>query len=468
MPTDVPPAIASEISAIADPFNPEGARLRKLISRSRTRGDVPDELLAAQLAGIAMDPAAYRRFDNRLSELFRNQSNLNYPPDGTVYPELIIGAGFHGAAYATIRHLRNPGRKPIVLESGLEPGGAFAVTKDPSFYLNSENTAGLPGAPWDGEANALNWLPGAPVQAAQVSGRELIDNTVMRYVIRAALMLHARVITRATALEVKPENGYLSVRTVTGRTVRAYRVIDARGMGPAKDASLADGKTVLTWDQLMSQMDTDYPFTGMRRVAVVGDGKSALCAAEALLGIGPDATMRTPADGFPFRVDMYGPRLPGYRQSWLSDMQTRYARLASHLPVGVEPDPDDEDNTVEPPGYGKYHDLYVYQQRGELVKVPGGVLVNGRFYDCAVLCTGRTPPGALMPPTLVYDRIRVGGRAVASTTPGYEYYRVGPLADLPWETADYSAQITQNRENKVAMFRLGPLTAGLAGSLPDV
>lgn len=462
---DVPPVIATEIGEIAEA--PEGEQLRVLVARVRAAGLAQvsaEKILTAQLAGIAMNPVAYARFDQRQSSLFRNVSNLNMPLPGTVVPEVFVGAGFHGAVYATARHLAGYD-KPYVLDTG-DPGGAFAVSRMPSFYLNSENTGGPPGSPWDDGANQLNWLPGAPVQAAHISGRELTDNTVMRFVIRAALMMHARLITRTTVRSVVPQSFGLQVTINLSRVIRARRVIIAAGVGPEAASTVANGGTILTWSQAMAQMDKPFPFEGFKRVAVIGGGKSALCAAEALLGIGPDATMRSAAGGMPGRVDLYSTGLPASRQDWFDNVQARYVRLGSHLPVRVETDEDDEDRTTEPPGYGLFHDLRIYPEKAASpVVVPGGVLVNGRFYDHAVMCNGHVRPPDLLD-GLPYETVQAAGRTVACKARGAEVYKVGPYADLPWETADYANRITANPEQRVAMHRLAPLTAALAATLP--
>jgi len=457
----LPPAMAAEIAEIIR--SPEGYEADLLAKQARASGGDADAVLAAQLAGIAMNPVAYTRFDTRLGGLFASLSNLNLSAalDGRQVDEFVIGSGYHCATYCAIRHLRGK-PKPWALETSKIPGGVFAVTRNPSFYLNSEDTGGMPGVPWaDGEPNAPNWLPGAPVQCAQISGRELPDNTVPRFVIRAALMLHARVITGASAASVRVTGQRFSgtgqpamrVTLGDGRSLLAGRVIDARGFGTERGAAGADGKTILTWAQAMRQADQDFAFGQMQRVAVLGDGKSALCAAEALLGIGP--RMRRGGAGFP-RVDLYAPKLPDTRGRWLGEMQSRYLRLASHLPAGIQ-----------------FHDLTVIPEKGTPVALPGGgVLVNGRYYDHAVLCTGWDPPPDLIVqsgnPLIVQSgnplpNFKAGGRSAARQCG--EYYQVGPAAGLEFDEQDGQAGITANEEKRAAMFRLGPRTAMLAATL---
>jgi hypothetical protein len=131
-------------------------------------------------------------------------------------------------------------------------------------------------------------------------------------------------------------------------------------------------------------------------------------------------------------------------------------------------EPDENGDREDPAGFGDYHDLFVFNERGTVVPVPDGVLVNGRFYTHAVLCTGRQAMPDLMSPGTIYNQFTAGGRYAATKADGYELYRVGPIADLPWAVPDYNARITTNPENRVSMHRLVPLTAALAGSLKQV
>ena len=463
MPADVPPAIAAEMAAIAD--SPEGEQVRVLVARARAKGASADELLTAQLAGIAMNPVAYRRFDKRQSTIFQSTSNLNFPVHDTIVPEVIVGAGFHGAVYATARHLAGY-EKPFVLDAGEEVGGAFAVSRNPSFFLNSENTGGLPGSPWVDGANQLNWLPGAPVQCSHITGRELADNTVMRYVIRAALMMHARVITRSKVRTVTGQSYGLKIGLTGLRFVLARRLILATGLGPER-GPMPKNDRIMTWSRAMAQMDGNFPFDGMRRVAVLGGGKSGLCACEALLGIGPDTSMRSAAGGMPVKVDLYSTRVPMFRQDWLASMQSRYLRLGSHLATRAEEAGSDGEPADLPDGYDRHSDLYVYREEAaEPIAVPGGALVNGRFYDCAVVCTGHDKGPELAGAEVPFIDFAAAGRVVARKARNLQVYKVGPCADLPWERQDFFNRITVNGEQRVAMHRLAPLTAALAAFLP--
>ena len=60
------------------------------------------------------------------------------------------------------------------------------MTARPTFYLNSRNRPGNGGLAGD-QGASLNYLPGAPIQAANVSMTEFQTNTDMAFVIRLAL-----------------------------------------------------------------------------------------------------------------------------------------------------------------------------------------------------------------------------------------------------------------------------------------
>jgi hypothetical protein len=86
--------------------------------------------------------------------------------------------------------------KPLVLERDERAGGTFAMTARPTFYLNSRNRGGGAGLAGD-QKSSLNYLPGAPIQAANVSMMEYQTNTDMAFVIRLALAQFADVVTNA-------------------------------------------------------------------------------------------------------------------------------------------------------------------------------------------------------------------------------------------------------------------------------
>ena len=114
--------------------------------------------LAAQLTGIALDPGARACAEEFLDTYWddeqRQQDALDTADPGR---EVIIGSGFHAAVYTAIRVLSGHPR-PLVLERSARAGGTFAMTAQPTFYLNSRNRAGNAGLAGDQKA-ALNYLP---------------------------------------------------------------------------------------------------------------------------------------------------------------------------------------------------------------------------------------------------------------------------------------------------------------------
>src|SRR6266581_1325462 len=141
--------------------------------------------LEARLTGIALDPygrdVADQVLDASWSDEPRQQDALD---SSSTDREVIIGSGFHAAVYAATRVLSGYPR-PLVLERGERAGGTFAMTARPTFYLNSRNRPGNAGLAGD-QGASLNYLPGAPIQAANVSMLEYQTNTDL-FVIRLAL-----------------------------------------------------------------------------------------------------------------------------------------------------------------------------------------------------------------------------------------------------------------------------------------
>jgi hypothetical protein len=143
----------------------------------RRESEFPNSL-AAKLTGIALDPSGRAYADEFLdtywSDTAQQRSALR-PSDTGTGREVIIGSGFHAAVYASVRVLSGHAR-PLVLERDARVGGTFAMTQRPTFFLNSRNRSGSGGLAGDRMAS-LNYLPGAPIQAANVSMLEYQTNT---------------------------------------------------------------------------------------------------------------------------------------------------------------------------------------------------------------------------------------------------------------------------------------------------
>ena len=153
--------------------------------------------LAAKLTGIALDPYGREYADQALDSWWSDEPRRQDTLSATsTSREVVIGSGFHAAVYAATRVLSGY-PKPLVLERNQRVGGTFAMTSRPTFYLNSRNRPGTAGLAGD-QGASLNYLPGAPIQAANVSMTEYQTNTDMAFVIRLTLAQYAEVLTNAT------------------------------------------------------------------------------------------------------------------------------------------------------------------------------------------------------------------------------------------------------------------------------
>jgi len=260
--------------------------------------------LQAQLTGIALDPPG-REFADQVLDAYwsdqpRQQTTL---ASSSTDREVVIGGGFHAAVYAAVRVLSGY-PKPLVLERNERVGGTFAMTARPTFYLNSRNRAGSGGLAGD-QGAALNYLPGAPIQAANVSMLEFQANTDMAFVIRLALAQFADVVTDARVVSVVRDGTGVQIEIADRDPLFAGRVIDARGLGDPTGQDVANGTTILTFPLFMQRMASMWPLRGVRRAAVVGGGDSAKCAVESFLGIAPQPFMAAAALDSVDRIGLY-------------------------------------------------------------------------------------------------------------------------------------------------------------------
>jgi hypothetical protein len=260
--------------------------------------------LAAKLTGIGLDPQGREYADQVLDAYWSDQARQEETlSDSGSDREVIIGAGFHAAVYAATRVLSGfP--KPLVVERGQRAGGTFAMTDRPTFYLNSRNRPGGAGLAGD-QGVALNYLPGAPIQAANVSMAEYQTNTDMAFVIRTALAQYADVVTNAKVASVVRDGTGVEIQLENRDPLFAGRVIDARGLGDPAEQDVANGTTILTFPQFMARMASMWPLRSVRRAAVVGGGDSAKCAVESLLGVAPQPFMAAAALDWVQRIGLY-------------------------------------------------------------------------------------------------------------------------------------------------------------------
>lgn len=442
----VDPAVpAAPIEALLTALLLQQGTAEGMRAMAQRQAEFPNRL-AAQLTDIALDDTARGYADEFLDTYWadeaRQQQTLS---SADTDREVIIGSGFHAAVYAATR-VRSGHPRPLVMERGPRAGGTFAMTARPTFYLNSRNRAGNPGLAGDQQA-ALNYLPGAPIQAANVGMREYQTNTDMAFVIRLALAQFADVVTSATVRAATRDSIGVQIDLAGRSPLSAGRVIDARGVGDPISQEFADGRSVLTFGQFMARMDGMWPLRGVRRAAVVGGGDSAKCAVESLLGIAPQPYMAAAALDSVERIDWYADDLPDTCDDWQQQIRGRYQAIGRYL----RPD----------------RLLTVLSRRARPVALPGAGLIDGRTYNLVVVCTGNqeTDIDGLEVGSF-YDYRTPDEAVVAREHFELPAFRVGPHARLPFTRQEQADGIADIPQNAVAMFRTATKTAALAATLP--
>lgn len=414
---------------------------------------------AMQLAAIAGYPEARHGLDNRIQAHWLGVWADRTLPEQA--DEVVIGGGLHAAIYCAGRVAAGY-PKPLVLERH-RPGGVMACSEGPAFWLNSRNRPGTGGLP--GQRQALNWLPGGLIQLSQMPGGEFHDNSALAWAIRLMLCEYADV-RKATVKRITPQTQTIILTIENGaglsaRRIFAKRVIDARGLAEPKwkPGPKPSGR-VITFTDLMARMDKPWPLKDVRRAAVVGSGDSARNAVEALVGLGPKppvAWLDTPD-----RVDVYAERWPRTCQDWRLRERSRYAALGAYLNRRLEGEVCDED-PIETATSGV---LEVIREKGVVTDASTVALVNNQTYDLVVMCTGWQDGFCGYP----NETMATVPGELAKTYAGRRnlFFRIGPQAVLPFTSSEVARGYTNRSENRVAMFRLVPRTAALAGTLPPV
>ena len=440
------PLIESVLGAVA--VKPGAAQgMRMVMARAAEFGS----RLAAQLTGIALDPTARQVAEQVLDTYWADQPRQqNLLRRGGPGGEVIIGGGFHAAVYAATRVLTGfP--KPFVVERRPRVGGTFAMTGWPTFFLNSRNRAGGAGLAGD-QGVALNYLPGAPIQAANLSMTEYQTNTDMAFVIRLALAQYADVLTDAEVLAVTRDGISVEIDIADRGVLRAGRVIDARGLGDPADPDYANNTTIVTFPQFMARMASPWPLRGISRAAVIGGGDSGKCAVESFLGIAPQPLMAAAALDRVERVDWYATDLPQDCEQWQQEIRGRYQATGRYL---------------RPDRFGVRR-LSVMSRRARPIAVPDAALIDGRAYDLVVMCTGNreTDIDGLDLGSFAEYETAPGGNPIARQHNTLPAFRVGPHAQLPFTPRERQDGIADIGANAVSMFRTASKTAALAATLP--
>jgi hypothetical protein len=394
--------------------------------------------MAAKLTGVFLNPLALARYDEVLDELWANGST---PTEAS---EIVIGSGLHAAIYCAVR-VRQGFPKPLVIEASPRAGGAFATTRLPSLFLNSRNRPGRLGIP--GREEALNVIPAAPVQPADLSGAEYQTNTALAFSIRASLALNARIVCGRKVITADASGVVLD----DGRRVKATRVIWATGLGEPSLPPEADGERVIHYMDFLAMLDRPFPFQGLRRVAVVGAGDSGKTAIEALIGQGPSTRWSVPSLDYVEKIDWYGvERRCCSKKGWEANNRSRYAGIGRALPLEA----DEEGELLTPSR------VTPINGRAETLSVGfGGASINGVTYDLVVWAGG-------------FDAMDIegmveystGGRAVARMSQP-NVFVVGPAAQLP--PVEEGDELGTVAENSAALFRYADRTAVFAAHLPQ-
>jgi len=298
------------------------------------RSEFPSEHVAL-LAGVGMNERARAHMDKEL-DLYWVDRGKKWRDNAQVrfQQTVIIGGGLHAAIYAACINRMGLGR-PVVIEQSQHPGGVFACSRKPSFYLNSPNRPG-DGINVPGRGGPLNYLPGCELQPSHMGGEEYQTNVAMAWVIRMNLALYADVWAGVKVDQVSPGAVFGKSRTPIVDVSRAGsggKMLVATGLGAPKRFSTIENPRYITFTDLMAMMDKPFPMKGIRRIAVIGAGDSGKCAIEALTGQGP-SMLTVPELDYP-QIDWWGVR-DGCRsrEDWRNSSRSRYKGISRLLQNG--------------------------------------------------------------------------------------------------------------------------------------
>ena len=428
---------------------------KEVVLAAQQGGDMARALLdrggmnptAALMAGLALDPKGRQWLERGLIVFANPEDDL--PSEAE---EVVIGGGAHAAVWSATTRVKR-GITPLVLDRGPRFGGTFAMTQNSSFFLNSRNRPGPLGAP--GSRDALNVIPGAPMQPSDLSGAEYQANADLGLVIRCTHAMNP--VVRYAEVDSVLQNGdQWLVRTDRG-IVRAKRVVIATGLGKRRafNGVEYDNERVLTFESQMERFDREvFPLRDLGRVAVIGAGDSGRTAVEALAGYGPYVGGSIASMDYVPQIDWYGAGENMTKETWLTNNRTRYKPLAA-----LFPDKDGKCRNARVRGMNRLNNIF---------NTYDAVQVNTSTYDTVVSCipleSGLEKLVGEQELTLIKsnpDGER--GAPLGLGTPDRNLVVVGPAAGLEYDTVD--AGISQTNENKVALFRLAPRTSALAARL---
>jgi hypothetical protein len=415
------------------------------------RAEIFPSRLAAQLAGIYMNPIAREYVDARLDEHWMSRGKY----DVGNMREHIIGGGPHAAVYAATRARMGKGR-PVVWEMR-DPGGAFSVGGGkPVFRLQSRNRPGGPGIPALGN---LNYLPGAVIQPSHIAGGEYPDNAVLRWCVRTTLAAYADV--RFGLVASYADDFSTSLAVEDGSRYDVGRIIDARGIGTDSALLLPESgarRHVLTFFEFMDRMSSPFPLRGVKRMAVVGNGPSGAASVESGLGIAPVSHLSMPELDWVQVLDWYARDTPTTREAWVNEQdRSRLIEIGRYLPRAGR--------------VSESRRLTVYNRLAIPLDGVDSATIDSRSYDLVVVCAGLVRRDGAMttvpdPGTWAEYTPPTSSTAIARRYQEREVYAIGPITRLPL-TSRESELILSNAipGNALSILRLAPKTAALAMGL---
>lgn len=395
--------------------------------------------MAARLTGIFLNPLARAKLDLALDSYW--QMNPQIP---RMSSEVIVGGGLHAAIYCAVR-VAEGHPKPLVIEANERVGGVFAVSRESSFFLNSRNRPGGLGVP--GREESLTFLPGAPVQPADLSGDEYQTNASLAYAIRATLALNAKVLVGKRVMDANSS----SVTLDDGSVIKTPRVIYATGLGESTAPLKTNGKHMVDAMEFFAMLDRPFPFQGIKRVAVIGCGDSGKTVVEALIGQGPDSSFSVASLDYIEKIDWYGvPDECRGQKRWRERNRSRYQGIAREIGKRI----NEENSRLEG---GRINPLV--RKAADLAIGFDGAYVDGARYDL-VVWAGGFKPRDIANTTEYKTRGRVVARMGESGV-----FIIGPAAQLSSEPEPMN-ESDSVPENTVALFRYADRTAAFAMDLP--
>lgn len=410
----------------------EGA-IREHLQRA---DELPSRRIAV-IAAIAAVPEAREAFDQALIEYWQEASGD--PIDRLLPAEVMVGSGPHAAVYCAARAQRKK-ILPLVVEREMVPGGVMASCPGPAFWLNSRNRPGPLGTPGDFDSSLMA-LPGCELQPWHVGGGEYQTNADLAFCVRVNLaLIGVPMLLGWEAINYRVSGRRMIVRSTDGsrdRELNTDRKTVATGLSSERKLSNQAGQpTAMQW--LRRTVSESFPLRGLRRVAVIGAGDSAKTVIESLLGQGP--AHRGSAMDWVERVDWYGQRAATCSQ-FRASSRSRYAGLARWFPEGersgrIRPTPD---------------------RPAALYRSYNGVLVQGRYYDAAIVAIGYKR--AVRSVTDYAEPFSARGRRVGKSYDGVRL--LGPCADLEISTYERATlgSVIDLPENRDSLWRLVDLTA---------